>query len=195
MSSGWRSEVGRKAFHFLCLLYLGYFHWRGRTETLVVLAAWMCVIGAVEALRLTRPEVNAFLLKTFKGIHRPEEEKKVSAIIWTSSGCWVTFLAFGSAPRVVDAAILCLAFGDAAAALVGKTLGRTYFEFRGKRKSLEGSLACLAACAASVLACGFSPAAALAAGAAATVLELAAPPPDDNFWIPLGAAVVLTVWP
>lgn len=193
MTGGWRSEVGRKAFHFLCLLYLGFFHWRGRTEALVVLAAWMGVIATVEAVRLTRPEVNAFLLKTFKGIHRPQEEKKVSAIIWTSSGCWLTFLVFGSEPKVVDAAVMCLAFGDAAAALVGKTLGRTHFEFRGKRKSLEGSLACFAACAGSVLACGFGPGWAAAAAAAATALELSAPPPDDNFWMPLAAAAVLTL--
>ena len=193
MSGGWRSEVGRKAFHFLCLLYLGYFHWRGRGEVLAVLAGWMAVIVAVETLRLTRPEVNAYLLKTFQGIHRPHEEKKISAIIWTSLGCWATFLLFGTEPRVVDAAVLCLAFGDAAAALVGKSVGRTFFEFRGKRKSLEGSLACFAACAASVLACGFGLWPAVAAAAAATALELAAPPPDDNFWIPLAAAGVLTL--
>jgi dolichol kinase len=193
MSGGWRSEVGRKAFHFLCLIYLAFFHWRGRSETLAVLGVWMGVIVAVETLRLSRPEVNAFLLKTFQGIHRPHEERKVSAIIWTSTGCWLTFLLFGGHPRVVDAAVLCLAFGDAAAALVGKSVGRTRFEFRGKTKSLEGSLACFAACAASVLACGFGVGAAAAAGAAATALELAAPPPDDNFWIPLAAAAVLAL--
>ncbi|TBR25053.1 hypothetical protein EPO15_02830 [bacterium] len=193
MSGGWRSEVGRKAFHFLCLLYLGYFHWRGRSETLSVLAVWMAVIVAVETLRLSRPEVNAFLLKTFQGIHRPHEEKRISAIIWTSSGCWLTFLLFGAEPRLVDAGVLCLAFGDASAALAGKTFGRRVFEFRGKRKSLEGSLACFAACAASVLACGFGPGAAAAAAAAATALELAAPPPDDNFWLPLAAAAVLSL--
>lgn len=191
--SGWRSEVGRKAFHFLCLVYLAYFRWRGPSETLAVLAAWMAVIVAVEALRLSRPEVNAFLLKTFRGIHRSHEEKKVSAIIWTSSGCWLTFCLFGSDEGVVTAAVLCLAFGDAAAALVGKSFGLTHFEFRGKRKTLEGSLACFAACAAGVLACGFPPTAAVAAAAAATALELAAPPPDDNFWIPLAAAGVLTL--
>ena len=193
MSGGWRSELGRKAFHFLCLVYLGFFHWRGRSETLAVLAAWMAVIVVVEALRLSRPEVNAFLLRTFQGIHRPHEEKRVSAIIWTSLGCWTTFLLFGADVRAVDAAVLCLAFGDASAALVGKSLGRRVFEFRGKRKSVEGSLACFAASAACVLAAGFSPGRAAAAAAAVTALELAAPPPDDNFWLPLAAAAVLSV--
>lgn len=191
--SGWRTEAGRKAFHFLCLLYLGYFHWRGRAETLVVLGLWMAVIVAVETLRLRRPEVNAFLLKTFQGIHRPHEEKRISAIIWTSLGCWLAFLLFGADLRLVDAAVLCLAFGDSAAALAGKTLGRRVFEVRGKRKSAEGSLACFAACAACVWALGYGPGPAAAAAAAATALELWAPPPDDNLWLPLAAGGVLKV--
>ena len=193
MSAGWRMEAGRKAFHFLCLLYLGAYHALGRAGVLPVLGAWMAVIVAVESLRLRNPAVNAYLLSTFRGIHRPAEEKKVSAIIWTSTGCWLTFLLFGSDPRRVDAGVLCLAFGDAAAALVGKTLGRRIFEFRGKRKSFEGSAACFAACAVCVLAVGYGPGGALAAALAATALELAAPPPDDNFWLPLAAAAVLTV--
>lgn len=192
--SAWRAEVGRKAFHFLCLVYLAAFHLRGRSETLVLLGVWMGVIVAVETLRLRRPEVNAFLLRTFQGIHRPHEAERVSAIIWTSLGCWLTFWLFGDRPRLVDAGVLCLAFGDAAAALVGKALGRSRFEFRGRTKSLEGTLACFAASAACVLALGFPPAAAAAAAAAATALELTAPPPDDNFWLPLAAASVLTLF-
>lgn len=192
--SAWQAELGRKAFHFLCLAYLACFHWLGRPRTLVLLGAWMGVIVVVETLRLRRPEVNAFLLRTFRGIHRPHEAEKVSAIIWTSLGCWLTFLLFGDRPRLVDAGVLCLAFGDAAAALLGKAIGRRRFEFRGRTKSVEGSLACFAASAACVLALGFPPAAAAAAAAAATALELTAPPPDDNFWLPLAAAGVLTLF-
>ncbi|MBI5597569.1 MAG: hypothetical protein HY928_15875 [Elusimicrobia bacterium] len=193
MSGSMSQELARKAFHFLCLVYLAFYHWQGRGRVLAALGAWVAVVAAVEAVRLSRPGVNAFLLRSFGGIHRKEEEGKVSGIVWTSAGCWLTFACFGARPQTVDGALLMLAFGDAAAALVGKSLGRHVFEFRGKRKSLEGSAACLAACAACALAAGFPPGAALASGLAATAVELAAPWPDDNFWLPLAAAAVLSV--
>ena len=185
-------ELGRKLFHFLCLVYLTAFHLWGRSTTLKAVGAWFCVVVAVEALRLTVPKVNAFLLTSFRGIHRPAEEHRPSGIVWTSAGCWLTMAVFGAEPRLVDGGIVFLAFGDAAAALVGKAAGRHPFTFRGRRKSLEGSLACFAACAASGAALGFGRVS-LAAAAAATAVELAAPPPDDNFWLPLVSALVLSL--
>lgn len=191
MSSSMAQELGRKAFHFLCLVYLAFYHWQGRGRVLAALGAWILVVAAVEALRLSRPGFNAFLLESFRGIHRKEEEAKVSGIVWTSAGCWLTFALFGARAQAVDGAILMLAFGDAAAALIGKSLGRRAFEFRGKRKTIEGSAACMAACTACALAVGFPAGPALAAGLAATLVELAAPWPDDNFWLPLVSALIL----
>lgn len=193
MSSSLAQELGRKAFHFLCLVYLAFFHTQGSRVTLAVLGCWIGLVILVESVRLSRPEVNAYLLRVFRGIHRAEEERKMSGIVWTSLGCWLTILAFGTEPRLVDGGVLMLAFGDAAAALVGKTLGRRHFEFRGKKKSLEGSLACLGACLGAGAWLGFPPLALISAAAAATVVELAAPPPDDNFWLPLVSAFVLSL--
>ena len=190
MNPSLAQEFGRKAFHFLCLVYLAFFHWQGRGRALAALGAWLLVVAAVEALRLSRPRLNEFLLRTFRGIHRKEEERKVSGIVWTSAGCWLTFAFFEG--RAVDGALFMLAFGDAAAALVGKSLGRRSFEFRGKRKTLEGSAACLTVCTACALAAGFQAGPALAAGLAATLVELAAPWPDDNFWLPLVSALILS---
>ncbi|MBI3299376.1 MAG: hypothetical protein HYZ75_14510 [Elusimicrobia bacterium] len=193
MNADIRRELGRKAFHLLCLSYLAFFHWQGRAASLRWLAGWIAFVAAVEALRLTRPAVNAFLMRSLGGIHRPEEERRMSGMVWTALGCWLTILAFGDRPRLVSAGILCLAFGDAAAALTGKTLGRHAVTFRGKRKSAEGTLACLAVCAASALAAGFPPGAAAAAAAAAAAVEFAAPLPDDNLWLPLASAFVLSL--
>lgn len=193
MSGGFARELGRKAFHFLCLVYLAFFHWQGTNATLAVLGCWIGLVVIVERLRLSRPEVNAYLLGLFRGIHRADEERKMSGIVWTSLGCWLTILAFGAAPRLVDGGLLMLAFGDAAAALVGKSLGRRRFVFRGKQKSLEGSLACLGACLAVGVWLGFPPLPVICAAVAAAAVELAAPPPDDNFWLPLVSACVLSL--
>ncbi|MDE2290522.1 MAG: hypothetical protein KGL53_00460 [Elusimicrobia bacterium] len=193
MSGGLGRELGRKAFHMLSLVYLGFYLRFGRGRALEALAAWALVVWAVERTRLSRPELNASLLRLFRGIHRPEEAQRISGILWTTLGCWLTIAALGAGPRYVEAALLMQAFGDATAALAGKAFGRRVFRFRGKTKSLEGTLACLAVCLACARGAGFAWGPALAAASAASAVELAAPPPDDNLWLPLTASLVLAL--
>ena len=114
----------------------------------------------------------------------------MSGVHYTTVGALLTMVLFGSQPLAVWSGLLCLAFGDAAAALVGRKWGR--HRWPGTSKSVEGSAACLAACFAACLAAGVPwPAAATAASAVAAV-ELSPMPFDDNLWIPLSAGAV--VW-
>ena len=191
MSPDMRREILRKLFHFLSLLYLAAYHILGRGPALAALGAWIVLVAGIEALRLRRPAVNEFLMRFFGGIHRESEARRFSGIVWTSIGCWLTIAAFGGSPRVVAAGLLCLAFGDTAAALVGKSLGRVQIGLFGRKKTLEGSLACLAACLAVGWACGFPWPAVLLGALTATAVELLPVPIDDNLWLPFLPAAVL----
>jgi len=178
-----RRELLRKLFHFLSLLYLGAYLLLGRDKALIALGAWIVLEAAIEALRLNQPAVNGFLMRVFGGIHRESEASKVSGVLWTSLGAWLTIAFFGARPAVVSAALFCLAFGDTAAALVGRSLGRVQIGLFGRKKTLEGSLACLAACALAGWVCGFRGPALWLAAFAATAVELLPVPLDDNLWL------------
>ena len=105
-------------------------------------------------------------------------------------------------PVVGAASILVLAWGDAAAALVGRRHGRHHFELFDHRRSLEGSVAMLAAGSVAVVAAflafgapvdsGVIAVAVLAAALAAGV-EAICPWGLDNLLIPATVAVTLVL--
>jgi len=185
-----RRELARKAFHFLSLIYLAAYFVLGRGLALAAIGAWIVLEGGIEVLRLSRPALNDALMRLFGGIHREDEERRISGILWTALGCALTIAAFGARPRAVAAGVLCLALGDSAAALVGKRLGRVQIGLCGRRKTLEGSLACLAACLAAGWACGFRGAALCLGALSAAAVELLPVPIDDNLWLAFLPAAV-----
>ncbi|MFH1725040.1 MAG: hypothetical protein ABII00_10525 [Elusimicrobiota bacterium] len=193
LSPGYRLEIQRKAFHCLSLMYLLAYLLLGLRVTLWAVGAWALLEGSLEVLRLRRPAFNARLMRFFRGIHRADEDRRVSGVFWTTLGCWFTMLAFGSRPTVVAAAILYLAFGDGAAALVGRAIGRVQIGLFGRRKSLEGSLACLAVCLAAGWAVGIRGPGLWAGAVVATLVEYLPMPLDDNLWLPVLSAGVLTL--
>jgi dolichol kinase len=120
---------------------------------------------------------------------RETEQRAYSGIFHTTTGCLATILIVGRRPRVVTAALLCLALGDAAAALVGKAWGR--HRFPGSAKSWEGSLACWLVCLGAGWAAGLGPLPAAGAAFAATFVVLLPTTRffNDNLWMPVAAAV------
>ena len=184
-------ELQRKAFHMLSLVYLAAYQLLGHPRVLPWLAAWSAAVLVLETSRLALPRLNAALTGFFGGIARAEEMGKPSGILHTTLGALAVIAAFGDRPRVVSAAIVCVALGDAAAALVGKTYGRRPLPWGAK--SLEGSLACAATCAAVCLAHGFPVPASLAAALAGALLECAPTTRvyNDNLWMPVGVAAAL----
>lgn len=188
-----RREFGRKAFHMLSLVYLGAFHWLGWPRALEAGAAWLVVVFAVELARLKVPSVERALVSFFEGLIRDAERRAFSGIFHTTAGSVAAMLIARGEPVIVSAAILQLALGDAASALVGKAYGR--IRLFGGRKSLEGSLAGFAVGFAAALACGVRPGAALAAAAAGAGVELLPTTAwfNDNLWIPVACATALVV--
>jgi len=184
-----RRELGRKAFHMLSLVYLAAYHLIGFPRVLVPLAVWLVLVTCVETGRFLSERLNLVLTGFFRGMIRETEQRSYSGIFHTTAGCLATMLLAGRRPRVVTAALLCLALGDAAAALVGKAWGR--HRLPGSAKSVEGSLACLLVCLGAGLAAGLGVMPAAAAALAAAVVELLPTTRfcNDNLWMPVAAAV------
>jgi dolichol kinase len=186
-------EAGRKTFHMLSLVYLAAYYLIGYPLILKWLSGWAVVVVAVETARLYLPGFNDYLFKLFRGLSRPEERGHYSGVFHTTIGALAVIWLFGDRPAYVAAGIWCVSLGDAAAALVGKAIGR--LRLPGSKKSVEGSTACFVVCAAACLAVGFPPLAAAAGALAATVVELLPTTWffNDNLWMPLATAVALRV--
>ncbi|MHB2026179.1 MAG: hypothetical protein ACYCPQ_06030 [Elusimicrobiota bacterium] len=183
-------EIPRKLFHILSLFYFLAYRGLGPKRILFWMGPWTALVVGVEISRMAFPAFNRLVFSPFAGIARPEEKNRISGIFHTTLGTFTLFLFFRDSPRTVAAALGCAALGDGAAALFGKAFGRHKI-FSGK--TLEGSLACLAACAACGLAAGFSLLPSLLAATAATAVEMAPSTAffNDNFWIPVVAAIVI----
>lgn len=188
-----RREFGRKAFHMLSLVYLAAFHWLGWPRALHWASAWFVVVVIVETARLRLPGVERALVGFFEGMIRDTERRAFSGIFHTTAGSLAAMLIARGEPVIVSAAILQLALGDAASALVGKAYGRV--KLFGGRKSLEGSLAGFAVGYAAALACGVRPGAAAAAAFAGAAVELLPTTAwfNDNLWIPVACAGALVL--
>jgi dolichol kinase len=183
-----KREFRRKIFHSLSLVYLGLYYLLGIEAFIFGLTLFIVAEGTVELIRLKEPAFNQMLMSYFGGIHREAEASKISGVLWTSLGCLMTVILFGDQPVLVALGLMHLALGDAAAALIGKSMGRLKFSIKGRTKSVEGSLACFAACLLAAKCLGFAWPAAVGASVAATVVEALPVPIDDNFWIPLASA-------
>lgn len=186
-----KREFGRKAFHMLSLVYWAGFALFGWPRIVPLMAGWLIVVLVIETARLRVPAIERALVGLFHGMIRDAEHSHYSGIFHTTSGSLAAMLIARGDPVIVGAAIGALAFGDAAAALVGKAFGRV--KILGGKKSLEGSLACFAACYAVAIAVGVRPGAALAAALAASAVELLPTTGffNDNLWMPIAAAAVL----
>lgn len=184
-----KQEIKRKLFHMLGGIYLLAYAWLPRYQALFYLAGVGLAVAFVESLRLLRPEVNAWLMERFGSITRSDEKRHFSGVFWTWLGCWLTMVVFVQ-PKIVLPALAFLIFGDAAAALAGKALGKHHWPGR-PNKSFEGS----AAFALVSLFCGLYflpfwivlPAALITAWVESRRLLW-----NDNFWIPLIAAASLS---
>ncbi len=188
-----KQEFKRKAFHLLSLVYLGVFCVFGQRHTSIALAIFIAIAFVVEQVRLRKKEFNVRLIGLLGGIHREKEVTKMSGIVWTSLGCLFTILLFGEQPRLVSAGILFLAFGDGFAALVGRAWGSHKWPGLDGKKSLEGSAGCFLACVISGFSLGFGPLPVVLGAFTAAIVEVLPVPIDDNLWLPVISAGVVSI--
>lgn len=185
-----KHEIKRKAFHALSALYALLYTLTGRGPTLWTLGGLLAAVATLEAVRLRMPAFNAALIRAFGGIHREEEVRRPSGILWTLTGSFLTVLII-PAPDIVLASLWYLAAGDAAAGLVGRNWGHIRFG----AKSLEGSLSCFLVCWFVGVVClrqPFGSVEVLAGALVATVVEALPLPLNDNLWLPLLAGLALS---
>jgi dolichol kinase len=185
-SMAFPTEIKRKLFHHLSLIYMILYALFPRMISLWFFFIVLVLLGFVEFVRLRRPELNAWFLKKFGGLHRPTEIMAPSGIFWTLLGCWLTMLLFIS-KAVVIVALGYLAFGDTMAAVCGQAFGTKCWK-QNPTKTKEGSIAfALTAVLWALLFIRVFPAIFSAVVTAFT--ESRRLPFNDNLWIPLSAAL------
>lgn len=150
--------------------------------------AWTC-----EAFRRNSPRVNTILMRFFGRMAHPHEYYRVNSGTWYSTA--LLLISLFANPLACSLAVVVLAVGDPAAAVIGRRFGRIRL-INGR--SLEGSLAfvatgVLASMATMILyypqlAVGVALVIALAASAPAAIAELISKRVDDNFSIPVVSA-------
>lgn len=182
-------EIKRKTFHILTLLYVIAYWYLPINTVLYWLFAIIITVLIGELIRLKNERFNVFILKISGGVHREFETNKISGLAWTLSGAFFTIILFQDKTMVITS-FLYLAFGDAVAALVGKACGKHKI-YAGK--SLEGSFACLVVCFIIGLIILPTWQFALIGALIATFIETIPWPLNDNFWMQIINAGILTL--
>ena len=183
-----KDEIKRKTFHILTLIYVAAYWFLPKKIVLTGLLIAIIVVLIGEFIRARNEKFNVFILKVLGGVHRKSEEHKISGLPWTLAGAFLTILLFENKIFVLTS-FLYLAFGDAVAALFGKTYGKHKI-YAGK--SLEGSVACFVACL--IVGLIFLPSWQFAVVGAliAAFIETIPWPLNDNFWMQIINAGILT---
>jgi dolichol kinase len=157
----------------------------------------MVVAVAVEVTRLRYAAAGRLFTRLTGPMLRTHEHARWSGATWLLASFALAVLLF---PRgVAVAAMLAVAFGDAAAAIVGRWAGvlrsRRSTPGTPNAKTWAGSAACaLATTLGAALVAGLTPGASLAAGLAAAAAERPDWPVDDNVRVALAAGVAATLW-
>jgi dolichol kinase len=159
----------------------------------VALAGWTAEIG-----RRYSAAVNGLLMWAVTHVSHPHEAHRINSSTWYTTA--VAIIALSRDPMVIALALVVLAVGDPAAAIIGRRFGRTRLL---ASRSLEGTLAFLGVGSLGALAVLllYFPAVALpaaltlavAAGAAGALAELVSGRVDDNLSIPLATGLVTSL--
>jgi len=142
-------EINRKLLHIVSgsLMPLGIFYipkltgWPLWSPT-AILVALLVPSVAVEILRLRSERFQKLFYSIWGGMLRKEESAKLTGWTWVFSGAVLCSILFYRQPHISFIVLCLFIFGDAVAALVGLSIGRTKIG----EKSLEGSTGCFVLC-------------------------------------------------
>ncbi len=144
-------EINRKLLHGLAVvLPAGIFYGPELLKvqqwmTSVVIGALFAVSLAIEILRFRKPAFGELFRKWFGSMLRTGEATRLTGATYVLGGsflCSLIALQGALAPAAAFLALTIFILGDAAAALVGKGMGRV----RIGDKTLEGALGCFLLC-------------------------------------------------
>ncbi len=177
-------ELKRKAIHLLALSMPVGLLVVGRPTALLVFVplALFALLADVARQRIT--SVRTAFLKVFGPLMRPEELPPLGRPLILNGATWMclstALCAFLYPEPVAAAALVMLMLGDAAAAILGRRLGKHHF--RGSTKSWEGTAAFFVVAAIATLPFGVS-----------TLMSVMGQPPLSLLQIGLGALVAAVV--
>jgi dolichol kinase len=140
-----REEVLRKVLHlFSGALVPGLLFLPPLGEALrpALAGALLLLLLGAELLRLRFAPAQGLFVKICGPALRPEERGRMTGATHLMAGVFLCSVLFIGRPEVSFMALCAFIWGDAAAALVGQSLGRV----RIGKKSLEGSMACFLLC-------------------------------------------------
>lgn len=140
-------EIGRKLLHLFALLMpIGIFYGPAlhfpKTLVGIFLGSLFAVSCIVEFLRFRIPAVQKIFFTMFGSMLRKEENFKITGSTWIIGAGFLCCILFGKVSYISFIVLTLFVLGDAAAALVGISMGR----IKIGKKSLEGSLACFFTC-------------------------------------------------
>lgn len=186
-----RRELTRKGLHLLSTAVpIGYAAGFTRSSVVWVLVAALAIAAAVEIARIRNARARTVFDAGVGSLLREHESHSLSGATWLIIALLVAAACF---PRDVAIAAMCaVSLGDAAAAIVGRTLAHAS---AGQRKSLAGSIACFAASSvAARTIVGFAWREALIVGMLASLAERPRRPMDDNLRIALAVGCGILLW-
>ena len=146
-----KEEINRKLLHGLAvILPTGVFYGPGYFDTdrlwaFLVVACVMVLACIIEFLRIKNDSFGHFFLSLFGSMMRKEEEQQLTGATYLMIGTVLCSLFSVYSEPAAACAFLGLTLfviGDAAAALVGKGMGR----IKVGGKTMEGFLGCFLAC-------------------------------------------------
>ncbi|MEO0053491.1 MAG: hypothetical protein ABIK22_04965, partial [candidate division WOR-3 bacterium] len=136
-------ELGRKLAHLAALIIpVAYYLIPARTLSLILMAVATTIFLVVDLLRLRLNPFKDIFIILFGSLLRRKEFSSLTGGSYLMVASLVCMLLFGNNRGVFIAAISFLAIGDTVAAIVGLSIGK----IRIFRKTVEGTLAGLAAC-------------------------------------------------
>jgi dolichol kinase len=202
----WRESVewGRKAIHVSSTALAVWVLSVPDPWTTAGLAAATLFVMAVDLARLRMKRWALWFYRKFPLIFRRDERHDLSGASVMMIGATLASFLFPPAPAA--AGILCLAWGDSAAAVVGQAVSfrrrqlglerddgtRAPVVIRRRGKTWVGTFACFAASTLVVaLVLRGEPAIALTAGVTSAVMERWTPGRWDNLTIPLASAAAI----
>lgn len=157
---------------------------------LIILGIVTAIFVAAEAARYTSASVNRWMMSYLAVIFKERLGFRLTGSTCLLLASLTVFLLFDKYAAITS--LFFLSIGDMVAGLIGEKYGKR----RIFKKSLEGSLACLASClliavVMSILTPTMVLPVAIAGAVSATAIELLPIPIDDNFTMPLFSAGIM----
>jgi glycerol-3-phosphate acyltransferase PlsY len=186
-------HLGRKVYHLAGGLgLLSIYFVLNRDRALLFYAGFFLLVLTLDLMRLNIPSLNRIILTKFSSFIRANEEHRLTGTGPYVLGIGLTLFLYRM--DIAAAAICFLAFGDVAATTIGERYGRTKIG----NKSLEGSLAFVAAAVSAglllpLVGLAVAPGIILIGALVAAGAELMPLPINDNLVIPLVSGGVMSL--